>query len=300
MGMSINSEWYRVFYWTAAKGSLSKAAEHLHITQPAISHTLKQLESQLGGQLFFRTPKGVELTKEGEVLFTHIEQAFRLMEIGEKKIAEMHNLDSGEINIGASDTLCKHFLLPYLERFHLDYPNVRIHVTNRTTPETLSLLKGGLIDFGIVNLPASDSKVTLKESLSLNECLVGGAAYASLAERPFMLEDLARFPLLMLEPGGSIRRFLDRYASSYGITLQPEFELGSIDLIIQFVRSGFGLAFIAREYVSDELETGQLFEIPLFPAVPERHIGIATLSGTPLSSASKRFLALLPRRSITL
>lgn len=292
--MSINSEWYRAFYWTAVKGSLSKAAEQLHITQPAISHTLKQLENQLGGQLFFRTPRGVELTKEGEVLFTHIEQAFRLMDIGEKKLAEMHNLDSGEMNIGASDTLCKHFLLPYLERFHLDYPNVRIRVTNRTTPETISLLKQGMIDFGIVNLPASDSKVTMKESLALQECLVGGAAYASLADRVFNLEDIARFPLLMLEPGGSIRGFLDRYASSNGITLKPEFELGSIDLVIQFVRSGFGLAFVAREYVSDELKSGKLFEIPLFPAIPKRHIGIATLNGIPLSSASKRFLGLLP------
>ncbi|QMV40513.1 LysR family transcriptional regulator [Cohnella cholangitidis] len=292
--MNINTEWYRAFYWTAVKGSLSRAAEKLHITQPAVSHTLKQLESQLGGQLFFRTPKGVVLTKEGEVLFSHVKQAFQLMEIGEKKIAEMHNLDSGEIHIGASDTLCKHFLLPYLEQYHQAYPNVRIHVTNRTTPETLALLKNGLIDFGIVNLPAADGRVNFRESQALHECLIGGKAYAALAEQPFHLEELSRYPLLMLESGGNTRRFLDGYSSSHGVTLKPEFELGSIDLIIQFVRSGFGLAFVAREYAQNELDAGTLVEIPLIPAVPERHVGIATLSGTPLSSASRRLLELLP------
>ncbi|NIK23195.1 DNA-binding transcriptional LysR family regulator [Paenibacillus lupini] len=122
--MEVNLEWYRVFYWIAKTGSLSRAAEQLHITQPAVSHTIKQLESTLGGQLFFRTPRGVTLTTEGSVLLQYIEQAFHSVEIGEKAIAEMNNLNSGEITIGASDTLCKHYLLPYLEQFHKEHPGI--------------------------------------------------------------------------------------------------------------------------------------------------------------------------------
>nr|WP_130612658.1 LysR family transcriptional regulator [Cohnella abietis] len=292
--MDINMEWYRVFYWTAKTGSLTRAAERLHITQPAVSHTLKQLEGKLGGQLFFCTSKGVVLTTEGDVLFNHVEQAFSFMEIGEKRIAEMHNLNSGEINIGASDTLCKYFLLPYLEKFHIDHPGVRIRVTNRTSPETIALLKEGKIDFGIVNLPISDPKVSFRESSSLQECLVAGQAYASLANSPLTFEAITSFPLLMLEQGGSTRRFLDEYASSMNIKLLPEFELGSIDLLVQFARSGFGLAFVAREHVFEELSTEKLIEIPLEPALPARHIGIATHRGTPLSAASRRFLEMLP------
>lgn len=292
--MEINLEWYRVFYWTAITGSMSRASEKLHITQPAVSHTLKQLEGRLGGKLFFRTAKGVNLTTEGEVLFSYVEQAFGFMEAGEKKIADMHNLFHGEINIGASDTLCKHYLLPHLEHYHKQYPDIRIRVTNRTTPETIALLKEGKIDFGIVNLPAIDSKIEFRESSPQQDCLVGSQVYRTLAGSPLSLDDIAQYPLLMLEPGGSTRKFLDEYALSHGSRLKPEFELGSIDLLAQFARSSLGLAFVVRNYVAEELASGQLIEIPLTPSIPERHVGIATLGGVPLSTASKRFLELLP------
>ncbi|MZQ81225.1 LysR family transcriptional regulator [Paenibacillus sp. 5J-6] len=292
--MNFNMEWYRVFYWTAKFGSLTKAAEKLHITQPAVSHTLKQLEQSLGGLLFFRTKKGVTLTTEGEVLFKYVEQAMHFIEIGEKKISDMHELIHGEINIGASDTLCKQYLLPHLEKFHKQFPDIKIHVTNRTTPETITLLKEGKIDFGIVNLPMPDPNIIFRVSSPQQDCLVGNEDYAALAESPFPLEQLHQYPLLLLESGGSTRSFLDNYAISHGIQLKPEFELGSLDLLVQFAQSGFGLTFIVRNYVTEELSSGKLVEIPLTPPVPERHIGIATLKGVPLSAASSRLLEFLP------
>ncbi|ANY69379.1 LysR family transcriptional regulator [Paenibacillus sp. BIHB 4019] len=293
--MQVNLEWYRVFYWIARTGSLSRAADQLHITQPAVSHTIKQLESTLGGQLFFRTPKGATLTKEGEVLFHYLEQAFNFVDIGEKAIAEMNNLNSGEIAIGASDTLCKHYLLPHLEQFHAQHPGVRIRVTNRTTPETLALLKEGKIDFGIVSLPASDKQVEFRKSTPIQDSLVGGIKFRDLAaDGPLSIEALKQYPLLILESGGSTRRYLDDYAALHGVKLEPEFELGSVDLLVQFARSGFGLAFVVRNYVQEELQSGKLFEISLDPPLPERQIGIATLRGVPLSSATRSFLALLP------
>lgn len=292
--MELNLEWYRVFYWTAKLGSLTKAAEKLHITQPAVSHTLKQLEGSLGGQLFFRNAKGVTLTVEGEVLFSYVEKALHFIEIGENKISEMQNLLYGEINIGASDTLCKHYLLPHLEQFHKQYPEIRVHVTNRTTPETISLLKEGKIDFGIVNLPVVDQKIGFRQSSLQQDCLVGNQGYAALLEKPFFLQDLHQYPLLLLESGGSTRKFLDEYALSHGVHLKPEFELGSLDLLVQFAQSGFGLTFIVRKYITEELSSGQLVEIPLIPPIPERHVGIATLKGVPLSAASKRFFEFLP------
>lgn len=292
--MNVNMEWYRVFYWTAKTNSLSRAALQLHITQPAVSHTIKQLEAKLGGQLFFRTAKGVKLTVEGEVLFRYIEQAYSFMETGERMIAEMHNLQSGEINIGASDTLCRHYLMPYLEQFHAQHQHIRIRVTNRTTPETIELLKEGKIDLGIVHLPASDTQLEFRESIPLQDCLVGGRPYASLSENLLKLEDIGHYPLLLLEKGTSTRRFLDEYALMNGIQLTPELELGSIDLLAQFARSGFGIAFLIRNYAVDDIASGELIEIPMDPPIPARSIGIATLRGVPLSAAAKRFLDLLP------
>ncbi|MGO4345121.1 LysR family transcriptional regulator [Paenibacillus sp. MCAF9] len=292
--MIVNMEWYRVFYWTAKTGSLSRAAEQLYITQPAVTHTIKQLEAKLGGQLFFRMAKGVKLTTEGKVLFRYIEQAYSFIEIGEKMLAEMHNLQSGEISIGASDTLCKHYLMPYLEQFHTEYPEIRIRVTNRTTPETIQLLKEGKIDFGIVHMPASDSQLDFRLSVPLQDILVGGPAYSSLGDTTIELEDISKYPLLLLEKGASTREFLDEYAAAHGTKLRPELELGSMDLLAKFARSGFGLAFLVRSYAADELASGKLVEIPLNPPIPARSIGIATLRGVPQSAASKRFLELLP------
>ncbi|WP_309120661.1 LysR family transcriptional regulator [Paenibacillus sp.] len=293
--MEINLEWYRVFSEAAKTGSLTGAAERLHITQPAVSHTLKQLETALGAALFFRTAKGVRLTAEGEALFGCVQQALGMVEAGERTVADMRQLTRGEVHIGASDTLCKHFLLPYLEKFHRDYPEIRIHVTNRTTPETIALLKEGAIDFGIVNLPAADPKVDFRGSASIRDILVGRPDDDAVAQAPLALEQLASYPLLMLEPGGSTRRFLDDFALRRGIRLRPEFELGSIDLLAQFASSGLGLAFVPRQYVEAELRDGRLVEIALDPPLPERRVGIATLRGVPLSTAAKRLLELLPQ-----
>nr|WP_170312276.1 LysR family transcriptional regulator [Paenibacillus sacheonensis] len=288
-------EWYRSFYWCAKTGSLSRAAEKLHITQPAVSHTIKQLEDILGGALFLRGARGVQLTAEGELLFHYVEQAFNFMEAGQKKLLEMHRLDYGEIRIGAGDSLCKHYLLPYLDRYHRLYPNIRIRVTNRTTTETLALLKEGAIDLGIVHLPTEDNKADIEVSQPQQDCLVGGPSYAHLAEQPLRLRDLFQFPLLMLEEGTSTRRYLDHYAANLGVTLIPELELGSMDLLADFAKHGLGLAFVVRDYYAGELESGRLIEIPLAEPIQPRGIGIATLHGVPSSAAAKRFLELLPR-----
>jgi len=295
--MELNLEWYRVFYWTAQLGSVTNAAKQLHITQPAVSHTLKQLEASLGNPLFFRTPKGVKLTAEGTVLFRYIEQAMGLVQAGEKKIAEMSQLHYGEVTIGASDTLCKLYLLPFLEQFHLQYPQIKISVNNRTTPETITLLKSGTIDFGIVHMPINERDLVVVPSMDLQDILVGGPQYAHLLEKPMSFEELQHYPLLLLEQGGSTRAYLDQYAVSQGILLKPEFELGSVDLLIKFAQSGFGLTFVGRQYIQEELEAGKLVEIPLVSAIPPRQVGIAMLQDVPLSTAARALLEfILPKQ----
>lgn len=289
-----NMEWYRAFYEVAQTGSFSKAAERLFITQPAVSHAIKQLEFRLGGALFFRTSRGVKLTAEGEVLLKFVSQAHHFLENGEKKIAEMRKLMAGEVKIGAGDTLCRYYLLPYLESFHREHPNVKIQVTNRTTRETVALLKEGRIDFGIVNLPIDDRQLRIRESIALHDCFVAGPAHSAAAALPLSWEQLARLPLLMLERGSSIRRHADAFAESQGVRLRPEIELGSIELIVQFARIGLGVGCVIREFAAGELADGTLHELPLEEALPARRVGLVTLRDVPLSTAAQRLLELLP------
>lgn len=304
-----NLESYRVFYVTAVSGSFTKAATELFITQPAVSHAIKQLETKIGSPLFLRTPKGVKLTSEGEVLYRYIAQAYHLIEAGEKKLAEIHLLQEGEIRVGAGDTLCRYFLLPHLEAFHLKYPSIRFQVTNRTTQETVALLKEGKIDFGIVNLPlqVDDRMLEVRESIELQDCFVSGAGFGGAdlgggeaggaspqAEAPLTFIQLQQYPLLMLERASSTRRYIDRFAQEQGVVLSPEIELGSIELLVQFARIGLGLACVIRNFVSDELLSGVLREVPLSPPIPPRRVGLITLRDVPLSAAARQFMGMLP------
>jgi LysR family cyn operon transcriptional activator len=288
-----NLEWYRVFYVIARAGSFSRAAEELYITQPAVSYAIKQLEEKLGGKLFFRTSKGVELTHEGDVLFRYIEKAYHFIQAGEKEIASMHELQSGEITIGASDTLCKHFLLPHVEQFHHSFPFIKLQVTNRTTQETIDLLKQGKVDFGIVNLPIEDRQLHVQQALELQDTFVAGKVYSELAKKRVAMERLVTYPLLLLEQGSSIRRYADRFAESQGLKLRPEIELGSIDLLVDFARIGLGIAYVIRNFVTAELAAGTLLEIKLKEPIPPRQAGIVTLKGVPVSAAAKRFIDIL-------
>ncbi len=291
--MSINLERYRVFYHAAQAGSLSRAAEELYLSQPAVSQAVKQLESDVGCPLFVRMARGVRLTEEGKVLFSYIAQAYRLIETGERKVAELMRLEAGEVCIGASDTLCRYVLLPYLEAFHAAYPLIQIHVTNRTSRETVELLAEGQIDFGIVTLPVFHERIVVHEGIFLQNCFVVGERRRTLAARPIPVAELASHPLILLEEGSVNRAGIDAYFQSHGVSVKPEIELGSIDLLVQFAKIGLGVACVVRDFITEELNARTLFEVPVEPPVPKHRIGLVTLKDTPVSPAANAFIAAL-------
>lgn len=288
--MHINLELFRTFYMTATAGSISKAAQNLFTSQPAVSHSIKVLEDKLGGRLFHRTPKGVTLTAEGEVFFKYIEQGYCLMEKAEEKFREMKNLTFGQMKIGVSDTLCKHYLLPYLNDYHDAYPDIRVHVTNQTSYEIIDLLKSGKVDIGIVNLPIEiDNILQIVETLKIQDCFVVGPKYKHIQEQPISVKDLVNYPVLLLEKDSNSRRYIDHYLKMNSTTIVPEFELGTIDLLVEFAQIGFGVACVVRNFIEKELKERRLYEVTLLESIPERAIGLVTLKGVPLSAAADRF-----------
>lgn len=134
-----NLEYFKVFYYTAKSGSVTGAAALLSISQPAVSQSLRQLESSLGVTLFARASRGVKLTAEGELLYSYVKQGYEQMEIGVEKVLQMRNLELGEVRIGASDMTLQFYLLPFLEKFHERYPEIKVCVTNGPTPETAAV-----------------------------------------------------------------------------------------------------------------------------------------------------------------
>lgn len=292
--MEINFELYKVFYNVVKEGKISAAAKKLYISQPAVSQSIKQLEEKLGGKVFFRTPKGIKLTSEGEVFFKYIEKAYSFITAGESKFQEMLNLEHGEIVIGAGDTLCAHYLLPYLEQFHKEYPHVKIKVTNRTSYETLDLLKGGSVDLGILNLPIKEDKhLEVIETLTLEDCFICGDKYYPNFTQKISLEQLSKYPLVLLEKRSNTRRFIDKIFSDNNIIVKPEIELGSVDLLVEFAKIGLGISFVTKNFIHDELDKQEVYEIKLKEKIPKRKVGVVTLKEVPLSSAGKKFLNFL-------
>lgn len=291
--MNNNYELYKVFYWAAKTGSLTQAAKALYITQPSVSHAIKQLEDSFGITLFYRNPKGVALTQEGAVLYSYIEQSQILITLAEEKMAALKNLDSGELRIGGSDSLFKHYILPYLEAYHRKYPGVRLHLNHGTTPEVISFLKEGRIDLGVVRMPITDPQLEVRESLELQDCFVAGPRYAELKNVSLSLTKLQQYPIILFSRNSRARMAITELFQSYGHTLKPEIEVGSVDLLIELARKGLGISYVTREFVSKELEEGSLFEIKLDVQLPPSHVGIMTMRSMPLSSAAVRFMELI-------
>jgi Transcriptional regulator len=292
--MDINLELYKVFYQVVKSGSISKASKELFISQPAVSQSIRQLESKLGGQLFFRTPKGITLTPEGEVLYKYIEQGYNMILLAESKFSEAINLDAGEIRIGASDMTLKYFLLPHLEEFHKRYPKVRIKVTNGPSPETVACLKSGFIDFGVASLPLSDdSAVDVIEAMEIQDCFIANYRFGHLAEKKVLLKELSDYPVIMLEKNTSTRRYIDNFLASKGASIIPEIELATSDLLVQFARRGLGISNVVRNFAENDLQNGSLFELNLTEKIPSRQLGILKLKNTPLSAAAVKFIELI-------
>lgn len=287
----VNLELYRVFHAVAKCGSLTKAAETLYISQPAVSQSIKQLEGQLGGKLFLRTPKGMELTEAGNIMIDYVEKAMVLMNQAENKFSEFKGLTISTIKIGASDTLCKHFLLKYIEGFHHKYPQINLQVFNRTTPETIELLKTSRVDLGFINLPVDDNDLNIIEPcMELNDIFINSKKFMAKTDEILPLKKLENYPLLMLEMSSNTRKSIADFTRTLGINLNPEIELGSLDLLIEFTKSGLGIGCVPKEYVLKELESEELYELKTTPCLPVRGIGLITLKDAPINYIIKEFI----------
>lgn len=291
--MAIQTEWYKTFYQVAKAGSISRAAQQLFITQPAVTRSIQQLETALGSSLFFRTAKGVTLTREGEHLLRYVEQAFALLSLGEKKLAQLKNLEVGELSIGVGDTICSHYLVPHLHIFHEQHPGIRIHITNQKTREIMAMLKRGEIDIGIGNLPIHDEQMRITPVMTIHDVFVAGEKYRHLANRKLPLADILSFPTLLVERGSNSRALVEQFFQDNGLTIKPEFDLGNFELLAQFAQADFGIACIIREFFSQEIDAGELYEIDVDPPLPERQIGVISLRSVPLSAAAAALIYIM-------
>ncbi|WP_339209398.1 LysR family transcriptional regulator [Paenibacillus sp. FSL K6-3182] len=291
--MIMNMEWYRIFLHTAKLGNLTKAAQELHITQPSVSYAIKQLEAQLEVKLFDRLSKGVKLTPEGLEVLAYVEKSFTILQAGEIQLQALKNLTAGELRIGASGPVIKHLLLPLLDTFHAEHPDVRIRLSQGKTSDIRDRLLDGQIDIGLVHLPLSDHELVVSHLKEIQDCFVVGEAYRHLVDTSFSAQALAQLPLLLLSEASSTRLFIEQWFKSQGITPDADMELSSMDMLIEMAIRGYGAAFVTQSFIDQELENKKLFRLQTIEPIPLRSVGFATRRNSSLPIIANRFIALL-------
>ena len=288
--MDINYELYKVFYYVATSLSFSEASKQLYISQSAVSQSIKTLEKRLNQNLFIRSTKKVRLTPEGEILLRHIEPAINLIQRGENQILESNTLGGGQLRNGASDTICRYFLVPYLNKFHKAYPNVHIKVTNQTSPGCVDLLENGQVEFIVTNYPNSRISNTnrIHTIKKFQDVFAANRTFFDLEDKEFSFEELLDYPILMLDRQSTTSEFLHHLFLQHELDLVPEIELSSNDLLLDLANIGLGIAFIP-DYLLTE-ERPDMYPLKLKENLPEREIVIVTSDPMPLSPAAREFI----------
>lgn len=289
--MKTKLDYYRVFYETARFQSFSASAEHLYISQSAISQSIRQLEKDLGVQLFVRTRKGVSLTHEGQILFSKVESAINAIEQGESQLEKLRHLEAGEITIAAGDTITSYFLLDYLEKFHTLYPDIRIEMANSYSSQMISMVKEGKADLAFVNMPLKDEELVIEPCFEINDVFVCGPDYPK--KSSYTWEEVTDLPLILLESNSSSRHFLEETFLEKGLDLNPQIEIAAHDLLIRFASIHLGISCVIEQFAKTELEKGTIKKLSLNPPLPKRNIGCAYLKNAPLSYAAKAFIDLI-------
>ena len=291
--MDINYELYKVFYHVAVTLSFSEASKQLFISQSAVSQSIKVLEKKLNQTLFIRSTKRVQLTPEGEILFKHIEPAMNLIKQGENQLLEANTLNGGQLRIGASDTICRYYLLPYVNQFHKMYPHVHIKVTNQTSIECARLLEHGQVDFIIINHPNSalSTAHTPRVLREFRDVFVANREYFPLQDKVMSLLELQPYPILMLDRKSTTSEFLHAMFQKSQLDLVPEIELSSNDLLIDLARIGLGIAFVPDFCIPED--DRDLFVLKLEQDLPARQIVVAFNENLPISQAARQFMDIL-------
>ena len=295
--MNIDFELYRIFYVVANHCNITKASEELSISQPAISKSIKNLEEQLGGQLFVRTKRGVVLTEEGKEFYNYIKQAIEYINNAENKFTDLINLETGCIKIGISTTLTKEFLLPYLKEFHSLYPKIDIQIITNLTSDLMPKLRNGLIDIVILNLNDKNygNDIDIIKCRKINDCFVVNNKYKELIDKEVSLKDLNNYPLILQAKGSNTREFLDNIARENGVVLKPNIELASYSLVVEFSKIGLGIGYAIKEYIKQEIKNKELFELKVKEKIPSRYIGIALSKNHVPNFSTKKLIEIITK-----
>lgn len=284
---------YKIFESVARNESISKASEELFISQPAVSQSIKKLEEAIGGELFNRTKFGVRLTSEGKTFYEYIKKGLDYIENGERIFSSLKNLEVGTIRIGASATLTKHILMPYLKDFHKLYPNINIEIVNHLSSTLVTMLKNGFLDLLILNLPTQETTdLQIYPFTQVQDIFCANSEYID-TRKSYSLEDLKNYKLITQKRPSNTRTFFDNFLKENNLKLSPSIEAVSFNVVTDLTKIGFGYSYSTKEFIKDELDKGTLVELKTNILPKKRDIGLVLYKNTHIPFASQQLINLI-------
>lgn len=288
--MNSNFEYYKAFYYVAKYENLTKAASVLKTSQPAVTRTIHNLENDLGCRLFTRSKKGMTLTPEGHTFYKYVAAGCAQFFKGENDLSNLISLENGTIYISATETALHCYLFEEMGEFNQKYPNVHFKVLNNSTMDSVNAVKEGKVDLAFVSTAFSVGKPLKRKILqNYQEILIGGSRYRELQGRKVPLQELSTYPWISLTAEALTRTFLNEYFEKHGLRFSPDMELATTDMILPAVKHNLGIGFIPEEFARAEIESGNVFEINVEEALPERSVILIYDTEYPQSIASKEF-----------
>ena len=269
---------YKTFYEVAKAENVSKAARILLISQPAVSKSIKKLETSLGVKLFDRTTIGLNLTKEGKILYDYLEQAFGIINDAELKLKTFSDIHFGRLNIGSTDTLCKHLLMSYISIYTREYPNIRLKITTMHAAKAYERLEEKKIDIALVHKREAHYKdIDFIPLMDLHDCFVASKSYLDYFHKIFSGKPdyFTNGNILLLDKKNASRELLDKAFDENNITPRQILEINNMSILIDLAKNGVGIAAVVKEFIKQELENKELIEIPIKFKLQKRPVGFA-------------------------
>jgi LysR family transcriptional regulator, transcriptional activator of the cysJI operon len=286
----------RSFLRVAEEGNVTRAAEALYLTQPAVTQHILSLERELGVKLFDRTGKGVRLTAAGDALRAHARRSLADLDECRQVIADLESGASGKLTLGAGVTTCIFDLPEWLATLQQTYPGVDVAVRTGRSREVTSLVLDREIDLGFITTPQDKPELVIQSLYTEDYALVASARHP-LALKTVRLSDLVDVQLILFPPGSAFRDALDRALANAGVTASVRMETDSVEAIKGFVEVGLGVSFLPQSAIEVETRSGKLVPIPIhdWPGI-KRTTYVIYRTDRYLSAAARGFLGILEER----
>jgi DNA-binding transcriptional LysR family regulator len=295
--MALNLHLLRLFVAVARHSSFSRAAETLHVSQPAVSKGVRDFEAQIGSRLLERSGHGgVMLTEAGGLLMRHAATLFAAERAAEEELAHLRGLARGSLSVGGSTSVATYQLPALLGAFHKRHPKVELRLTSGNTRKIAELLSARELDIALVEGPVNDPGVEVLPWREEQMVLIASPDHPlGRASAPIATEALADEIILVREPGSGTRDVVLAALDAHHIVPRSILEIGSTEAITQMVAAGFGIAIVPAAAAADQTALGRLVILKPRNFVARRMLTRLSLPGRQPSAPAAAFDAMLNR-----